>query len=56
MRERLGRDAMVGSVTALALLILALGIMSVGGESAVWTGAVRYRVVFDDTTAAASYR
>lgn len=50
MRDRGGRDFMVGSMSVLALLILAVGIMSVGGESALWTGTVRYRVVFDDTS------
>jgi phospholipid/cholesterol/gamma-HCH transport system substrate-binding protein len=40
---------MVGSVAALALLILALGIMSVGGESDLFARTVRYRVIFPTT-------
>ena len=49
MPKRPGRDMMVGSVFAFAMLILALAIMSVGGESELWTPTVGYGAIFPNT-------
>lgn len=46
MPRRPARELMVGSVAALALLILALAIMSVGSDSDLLSRTVRYMTVF----------
>ena len=43
------RDLSVGAFASLALLVLAVGVMAVGGESSFFSDQVRYRVVFPDT-------
>ena len=44
-----GREATVGAFLALALIILAVGIMAVGGESRFFSQKAAYRVVFPST-------
>ncbi len=44
-----GRELGVGSFVALALLVLALAVMSVGTDSELFVDTVEYRVVFPDT-------
>ena len=46
MARRGGRDVSVGVVVAIALLILAVAIMGVGGQSQFFGNTTRYRVVF----------
>ena len=46
MANRGGRDLAVGAMFSLALLILALAIMAVGGESRLFTNKAHYLVVF----------
>ncbi len=48
MRSRAGRDVMVGTFASLALLVLAIAVMTVGGESRLAPGA-EYRVIFANT-------
>jgi phospholipid/cholesterol/gamma-HCH transport system substrate-binding protein len=43
------REATVGAFLALALIVLAFGIMAVGGQSRVFSRKVSYRVVFPAT-------
>ena len=43
------REATVGAFLALALIVLAVGIMAVGGESRVFSRKATYRVVFPST-------
>jgi phospholipid/cholesterol/gamma-HCH transport system substrate-binding protein len=49
MAKRRSRDLSVGVLFALALLILALTIMAVGGESRLFVQKVQYFVVFPNT-------
>ncbi len=49
MARRPGRDLTVGAMAALALLILAIAIMAVGGQSHLFGLKARYRVVFPNT-------
>jgi phospholipid/cholesterol/gamma-HCH transport system substrate-binding protein len=49
MAKRPTRDVMVGSMAALALLVLALAIMSVGGESRFFTRMDAFRAIFPHT-------
>ncbi len=49
MPRRPARDLSVGAFAALALIVLALGIMAIGGESRVFASKVQYRVVFPST-------
>jgi phospholipid/cholesterol/gamma-HCH transport system substrate-binding protein len=49
MPRRSGRELAVGSFAALALLVLALAVMSVGTDSHLFVDTVEYRVVFPDT-------
>ena len=49
MAKRRARDLTVGVVFALALIILALTIMAVGGESRLFVQKARYRTVFTNT-------
>ncbi len=44
-----GREATVGAFLALALIVLAVGIMAVGGESRLFSRKASYRVVFPAT-------
>lgn len=44
-----GREATVGAFLALALIVLAVGIMAVGGESRLFSKRASYRVVFPAT-------
>jgi phospholipid/cholesterol/gamma-HCH transport system substrate-binding protein len=44
-----GREATVGAFLALALIVLAFGIMAVGGESRVFSRKASYRTVFPAT-------
>jgi phospholipid/cholesterol/gamma-HCH transport system substrate-binding protein len=44
------RDVTIGTVFALALIVLALAVMVVGGESGLWFEGVPYQVVFPDAT------
>jgi phospholipid/cholesterol/gamma-HCH transport system substrate-binding protein len=46
MARRPAQDATVGAVFALALIVFALAVMVVGGESAPWSKQSRYSVVF----------
>ena len=46
MARRGSRDLAIGATLALALVILALGIMAVGGESGLFFKRVPYKVVF----------
>jgi len=50
MARRPARDLTVGSVFALALIILALAVMAVGGDSGMWFKRAGYEVVFPDAT------
>ena len=43
------REATVGAFLALALIVLAVGIMAVGGESRLFSRSAYYRVVFPST-------
>ncbi len=43
------REATVGAFLAMALIVLAVGIMAVGGESRVFSQKASYRVVFPST-------
>lgn len=43
------REAIVGAFLAMALIVLAVGIMAVGGESRVFSKKASYRVVFPST-------
>ena len=47
MARRPAQDVTVGAVFALALIILALAVMVVGGDSGLFFKQVRYSVVFD---------
>jgi len=44
-----GREATVGAFLALALIVLAFGIMAVGGESRLFSRKATYRVAFPST-------
>ncbi len=44
-----GREATVGAFLVLALIVLAVGIMAVGGESQLFSRKASYRVVFPST-------
>ena len=46
MAEPARRDLAVGVLVSLALVILALGVMAVGGESRLFVSKAGYRVVF----------
>ena len=48
MPNRAGRDVMVGTFATLALLVLAIAVMTVGGESRLTRG-VEFRVTFANT-------
>jgi phospholipid/cholesterol/gamma-HCH transport system substrate-binding protein len=50
MARRPTRDLTVGALFALALIILALAVMVVGGESGLWFNRTPYQVVFPDAT------
>lgn len=50
MARRTTRDLTVGSMFALALVILALAIMAVGGESGLFLNRAHYSVAFQDAT------
>jgi phospholipid/cholesterol/gamma-HCH transport system substrate-binding protein len=50
MARRPTRDLTVGAVFALALLIVALAVMAVGGDSGLWFKRYHYVVVFPDAT------
>jgi phospholipid/cholesterol/gamma-HCH transport system substrate-binding protein len=50
MGKRRSRDVTIGAVFALALIILALAVMAVGGESGLWFKRTRYNAVFPDAT------
>ena len=43
------REATVGAFLALALIVLAVGIMAVGGESRFFSRKATYRAVFPST-------
>ncbi len=47
MARRPAQDVTVGAVFALALIIVALAVMVVGGDSALWFKRIQYSVVFD---------
>lgn len=49
MARRSSREFMVGTFVAMGLIILSVGVMSVGGESGLFTATTTYRVLFDDT-------
>ena len=49
MPKSTGREATVGAFLALALILLAFGIMAVGGESRLFSRKATYRVVFPST-------
>ena len=49
MPRTTGREATVGAFLALALIVLAFGIMAVGGDSRVFSKKASYRVVFPAT-------
>lgn len=49
MPKRPARDLSVGALAALALLVLAVTIMSVGGQSRLFSSKAHYRVVFPST-------
>ena len=49
MPRTTGREATVGAFLALALIVLAAGIMAVGGESRLFSRKASYRVVFPST-------
>jgi phospholipid/cholesterol/gamma-HCH transport system substrate-binding protein len=49
MSRSTSREATVGAFLALALIVLAVGIMAVGGESRLFSRKVQYRVVFPAT-------
>ena len=49
MPRRPARDLSVGVVSALALVILALAIMAVGGQSRMFSRKAQYRVIFHNT-------
>ena len=49
MPRRSGRELAVGSFVSLALLVLALAVMSVGTDSELFVDTVEFRVVFPDT-------
>jgi phospholipid/cholesterol/gamma-HCH transport system substrate-binding protein len=49
MPKTTGREATVGAFLALALIVLAAGIMAVGGESRLFSRKASYRVVFSAT-------
>ena len=44
-----GREATVGAFLALGLIVLAVGIMAVGGESRLFSRKVHYRAIFPST-------
>lgn len=44
-----GREATVGAFVALALIVLAVGVMAVGGESRLFSSKSSYRAVFPST-------
>ena len=46
MPKRVGRDLTIGTVFTLALLILALTVMAVGGESRLFVAKSSYGVIF----------
>ena len=50
MSRRPTRDVTVGAVFALTLLIVALAVMAVGGDSGLWFKRYHYSVVFPDAT------
>jgi phospholipid/cholesterol/gamma-HCH transport system substrate-binding protein len=50
MAKRPARDVTVGAVFALALIILALTVMVVGGDSGLWFERAEFRIVFPDAT------
>ncbi len=50
MSRRAGRDLTVGTVAAIALVTLAIGVMAVGGETELFSKFSRYRVRFSDTS------
>lgn len=49
MPKTSGREATVGAFVALALIVFAVGIMAVGGESRLFTRLSTYRAVFPTT-------
>jgi len=49
MPRTTSREATVGAFLALALIVLAVGIMAVGGESRLFSRKASYRVVFPST-------
>jgi phospholipid/cholesterol/gamma-HCH transport system substrate-binding protein len=49
MSRATSREATVGAFLALALIVLAVGIMAVGGESRLFSRKASYRVVFPST-------
>jgi phospholipid/cholesterol/gamma-HCH transport system substrate-binding protein len=49
MPRTTSREALVGAFLALALIVLAVGIMAVGGESRLFSRKASYRVVFPAT-------
>jgi phospholipid/cholesterol/gamma-HCH transport system substrate-binding protein len=49
MPRATSREATVGAFLALALIVLAVGIMAVGGESRLFSRKASYRVVFPST-------
>jgi len=49
MPKRTARDLSVGALATLALLVLAVTIMSVGGQSRLFSHKAAYRVVFPNT-------
>jgi phospholipid/cholesterol/gamma-HCH transport system substrate-binding protein len=49
MPRTTGREATVGAFLALALIVFAVGIMAVGGESRLFSRKASYRVVFPAT-------
>jgi phospholipid/cholesterol/gamma-HCH transport system substrate-binding protein len=50
MARRRGSDLTVGAVFALALIIVAIAVMAVGGESRLFVSKASYRVVFPNVT------
>jgi len=50
MAKRPARDVTIGSLFALALIVLALAVMVVGGETGLWFKRVHYQVVFPTAT------
>jgi phospholipid/cholesterol/gamma-HCH transport system substrate-binding protein len=49
MPRRRARDLSVGAFVALGLIVLAIGIMAIGGESRIFAPKAHYRVVFPST-------